>query len=130
MYLTLNKNQNHFGNTSQNQHRRKSNHQLKPYYRNIDYLLVGDNNTVVTFTTVETIVVLSHEDTGSTTFLWTRFTKTFNFITINFVVFKNSEFDVLVLFFDFFWFGVSFLFTFFYTNNDVDLSNFYCNMEK
>ena len=76
------------------------------------YLFVRDHNAVVALAAVKAIVVLSHKDTWTTSFLWAGFAKTFYFIAVNFVVFKNGKFHGLVLVLDFLWFGVGLLFAF------------------
>ena len=63
----------------------------------------------VTLTTVLSVTVVGHEDTGTTGLSWTLSSESLNLtILVNLVVSQDSEFDLFVLVFDLLWSGVDF----------------------
>jgi len=84
-------------------------HHYITFKQNTSQLLVGDDNAVVALAAVKAVVVLGHEDTRATAFLWARLAKALHLITIDLVVFEDGEFDVLVLVLDLLWLGVGLL---------------------
>ena len=84
-------------------------HHYITFKQNTSQLLVGDDNAVVALAAVKAVVVLGHEDTRATAFLWARLAKALHLITIDLVVLEDGEFDVLVLVLDLLWLGVGLL---------------------